>query len=190
MKCIEKAWNLHAEELKQFLYARLNDMHIAEDILQDVFIKALNEGKQFCILDNTRAWLFRVTRNCLIDYQRTHKSFDDIPDKLFDIKALADPVINLSECLPLALQTLSSKDHEIIQLCDLQGMNQTEFAELKKLPLANVKSRIRRARRKLRETLAYLCEVTFDSNGRVFDYYCDTAIKESPSTEIIAQCGQ
>jgi RNA polymerase sigma-70 factor (ECF subfamily) len=41
-------------------------------VLQDVFLKALRAGQNFCMLDNPRAWLFQVARNALVDRLRSH----------------------------------------------------------------------------------------------------------------------
>ncbi|HEX8009336.1 MAG TPA: sigma factor [Casimicrobiaceae bacterium] len=48
-----------------YLIHRLGDPPLAEDLLQEVFIKAMREGEKFCALANTRAWLFQVARNTL-----------------------------------------------------------------------------------------------------------------------------
>jgi RNA polymerase sigma-70 factor, ECF subfamily len=51
-------------ELKGYLI-RLADPPLAEDLLQEVFIKAMREGEKFCAFGNPRAWLFQVARNTL-----------------------------------------------------------------------------------------------------------------------------
>ncbi len=57
--CILRAWNAHESELRNFLRHRAGDAHLADDLLQEVFVKAMQQGKQFCTLDNERAWLFQ-----------------------------------------------------------------------------------------------------------------------------------
>ena len=49
---------------------RLGDAHEADDLLQDLFIKALGRNRQFCEMVNARAWLFAVARNTLTDHLR------------------------------------------------------------------------------------------------------------------------
>ena len=51
--------------------ATLSDGDAADDVLQDVFVKAMRQGQGFCSLDNPRAWLFQVARNALVDRART-----------------------------------------------------------------------------------------------------------------------
>jgi len=167
MKCITNAWDLYENELRGYLHSKLNDHHLVEDLLQDVFVKALAESSKFCHLENTRAWLFRVTKNHLIDFIRTHKNHDEIPDDLPSFITSPEPVVQLSKCLPVALKKLSSDDKEIIELCDLDGMNQADFAQHKQLSTAASKSRIQRARKRLKKELHIVCKIELDTQGNV-----------------------
>lgn len=167
MKCVTKAWQDHEAELRIFLQSRLNDTHLAEDLLQDVFIKALAEGNQFCELENARAWLFRVAKNQMIDFQRTQKEHDDVPEQVTEVNPESAPVANLSTCLPVALKKMNAEDQEIIQRCDLEGMNQADYAKLKDLSLTGAKSRIQRARKRLKGGLKNTCHIIFDEQGNV-----------------------
>jgi len=174
MKCVTNAWDSYEAELRRFLYSRVPDQAQAEDLLQETFLKALREGSRFCALENSRAWLFRVMRNALIDYQRTHKLHDDLPDGLPEPVEIDEPVVNLSRCLPAALKSLNKEDREIIDQCDLEGMDQQQYAELKGLGLPAAKSRIQRARKRLKLALHDACHVIYDEQGRVccFDPAC------------------
>ncbi len=165
--CVSTAWLRYEQELRGFIASRINDHSQIEDILQDVFIKALAEGNRFCQLDNSRAWLFRVTRNQLIDYQRTHKDHAPIDDQLEENQEESAPVSNLSTCLPFALKNLSLDDQEIIQRCDLDGLPQADYAKQKGLSLTGAKSRIQRARKRLKKQLEISCHIIFDPQGNV-----------------------
>ena len=55
-----RAWRQHSSELRGWLFKRLPEISEVEDLLQDVFFKALIQEEKFCSLDNARAWLFRV----------------------------------------------------------------------------------------------------------------------------------
>lgn len=167
MNCVTKAWQDHEEELRAFLQSRLKNTHQAEDLLQDVFIKALVEGSQFCELNNARAWLFRVAKNQMIDFQRTRKEHDDVPEQVTEVNVESAPVVNLSTCLPIALKKMNTEDQEIIQRCDLDGLNQADYAKLKGLSLPGTKSRIQRARQRLKNELKNTCHIIFDEQGNV-----------------------
>ena len=140
----------------------------ADDLLQEVFLKALLHGKDFCSLDNPRAWLFHVARNLLVDRLRLTKEQVPLPDDLYDESVPAfEPVDLLSHCLPRVLTELSAEDREAIMLCDMQGMTQKDYAHHQGLSLPAAKSRVQRARLRLRAQLAEACQVTFDDEGKV-----------------------
>ena len=167
-QCHNKAWRLHQAEIRAFLKNRAGSADEADDLMQEVFLKALKQGKNFCTLDNARAWLFQVARNLLIARLRLTREQVPLPDDLYAESAPeADPVDLLSQCLPRVLSELSPEDREAITLCDIQGMTQKAYSERLGLSLPAVKSRVQRARRRLRDQLAEACQLTFDKEGKV-----------------------
>ena len=167
MKCIVQAWQRHESELRGYLRHHCPVTNEAEDLLQDVFIKAIRHRDTFCQLDNARAWLFQVARHMLIDRLRaTHPSVE-LPDDLMADTIEVFPVLNLVECLPRALAALSRTDREAIQLCDLDNLPQQDYAVRMNITLPAAKSRIQRARLRLRAKLVELCGVRFDKTGTV-----------------------
>lgn len=165
--CLTRAWRAHEGELLGYLRRRLPQPHAAEDLLQDIFVKALGQGQRFCSLDNARAWLFRVTRNALADHLRLAREQVELPEEISDETEPAAPVESLADCLPRALTELSPEEREAITLCDLEGMKQEAYARLKGLTLPGAKSRVQRARKRLREHLTTACQVRFDQAGQV-----------------------
>lgn len=167
MNCLLAAWDRHEGELRAFLNQRAGDRQLAEDLLQDVFLKALAEGGSFCELTNPRAWLFRVSRNRLIDHLRTHKLLGELPPELPAKEEEPAPLESLTACLSRALSEMPEEDREALTLCDLEGLPQAEFARLKGLSLPGAKSRVQRARQRLGEHLKTACQVRFDESGQV-----------------------
>ncbi len=49
--CVSAAWKAHEGELRGYLRHRLADPDVADDVLQDVFVKAMRQGRGFCTLD-------------------------------------------------------------------------------------------------------------------------------------------
>lgn len=70
MKCILDAWGAHHPELIRFVASRVSDPDEANDVVQEVFIRAIRLENGLCGVDNRRAWLFHVARNLLIDRYR------------------------------------------------------------------------------------------------------------------------
>ena len=166
--CLNKAWRQHEAEILHFLVHRTGNQDDADDLLQEVFIKALRQGGDFCQLDNPRAWLFHVARNLIIDRLRLTKTQVPLPDDLCaEPEPELRPVDDLSQCIPRVLSELSRVDREAIVLCDLQGMTQLAYAQRFGISLSAAKSRVQRARARLKAQLVTACRVSFDESGDV-----------------------
>ena len=136
-------------------------------MLQDLFLKALRQDKKFCEIANARAWLFEVARNAVADRLRLKKEQVELPDDLAAEHDELPAVESLAVCLPRALAELPEEDRDAITRCDLEGMTQEDYAHLKGLSLPGAKSRVQRARKRLREHLTDACQVKFDAAGKV-----------------------
>lgn len=165
--CVSRAWRDHEAELRRYLTHRTGSRHLAEDVMQDVFVKAMRQGDGFCRLDNARAWLFQVARNAVVDQYRVRREWDEVPEDVAAPEAQFEPIDALSDCVGRVLQELPADDRSIIEQCDLAGMKQRDYAASHGLSLPAVKARLLRARQKMRLTLTRNCQVRFDAAGRV-----------------------
>jgi RNA polymerase sigma-70 factor (ECF subfamily) len=170
MTCLTSAWALHEPELRGWARHRLGSAEDAEDLMQDLFLKALRQGERFCSVHNARAWLFEVARNTLADRLRVSRDTLELPDDLANISEDTDAVDSLTACLPRVLSELTDEDREAISLCDLQSMPQGDFAKLKGLTLSAAKSRLQRARLRMKQQMTLVCQVQIDPKGHVLDF--------------------
>lgn len=168
MRCVADAWEKHEAELRRFLRHRASDAAVADDLLQEVFLRALRQKNGLCGIDSPRAWLFHTARNLLIDRLRLTKAQVPLPDDLpADDDDPPPPVDGLTQCLPRALSELSAQDREAITLCDIEGVTHQEYARRIGLSLPAAKSRVQRARTRLKAHLSQACQVSFDEAGKV-----------------------
>ena len=182
--CVAIAWEAHEGELRSYLRHRLADADAADDVLQDLFVKAMRQGQGFCTLDNPRAWLFQVARNVLVDRARMSRPLEPLSDETYFLYGSSDARIGLSlkfapepegvaavdglaECLASCMSALGAEDAEILRACDLEGQTTRAFALSRDLTLAAAKSRLLRARQRLRAELTGRCQVRLDADGRV-----------------------
>lgn len=169
--CVARAWQAHEAELRGYLCHRLGDEHAAEDLLQEVFLKAMRQGRVFCSLESPRAWLFQVARNALVDRARTVRAHevltDDMPQAQAQLPEPVAPVDALAGCVARVLSELAPQDAAVLRSCDLEGRTVREFAQSQGLGLAAAKSRLLRARERMRHHLVRECQVRFDSDGSV-----------------------
>lgn len=164
------AFNLLIEGYERPVYnlcfRMLSSQQPAEDAAQEAFISAFRSLASFRG-GSFRSWLFRIASNACYDEMRRQKarparSLDaptsegerqmDVPD---DAHSLDEHVENveLREALKEALMELPPEQRLVVVLCDVQGMDYAEIAEVTDTNLGTVKSRINRARGRLRELL-------------------------------------
>jgi RNA polymerase sigma-70 factor, ECF subfamily len=151
-----------------FLRHQLGDTHRADDVLQEVFVKAMRQGQGFCELEQPRAWLFHVARNALIDDVRRQRPTEALDAELqAPAPAEVSPVDALTDCIERTLPQLDAADENVLRHCDLEGWRQQDYADRNGLTLAATKARLRRARMRLRALLVERCGVRFDVQGEV-----------------------
>jgi RNA polymerase sigma-70 factor, ECF subfamily len=166
--CLTRAWRETRGEICGWLRHRLDAEAEADDLLQEVFLRALRQGESFCKLDNPRAWLFQVARNALTDRLRARRPQSELSDDLAAAESeLPAPVDQLTQCLPRVLGELSAADRLAIELCDIAGQPQQALAEQLGISLSGAKSRLQRARLRLKARLVDGCQVCFDETGQV-----------------------
>ena len=168
--CLDAAWKDYAPELRTWMRHRLHQSQDVDDMMQDLFIKAMNQGGKFCDIVNARAWLYEVARNAIADRMKIKREMVELPDDLASQEEDVAVVDMLTACLPRVLSELSAADREALLLCDIEGMSQADFAEKMGLTLSTAKSRVQRARQKLRERMSSACQVKLDDLGHVQDF--------------------
>ena len=165
-ECVTRAWAEHEHELRRYLISQLREGFHAEDVLQDVFLKAMRKGQAFCELDNPRAWLYQVARTTLVDHVRRQKPVADlaVAESVEAPGSGRAPVDELDACILRNLPSLPEEDRAILQACDLEGQTVRAYAEARGLGLSAAKSRLLRARQRLRDALIRNCQVNFDED--------------------------
>ncbi len=111
-----------------------------------------------------------MARNALVDRFRVSRETVPLPE---DLPARTDELATvdaLTACLPRVLSELSAQDREAITACDLQGMAQADFARTRGLSLSGAKSRVQRARQRLRQRMTVACQVQIGQDGQISDF--------------------
>lgn len=172
-KKMEGLWDQYCCRLLGFIRKRVSDEIEAEDILQEVFVRA---HRGLCCVpmpDRVDRWLFQVARNLIIDHYRSRKEMVEIPESLPTETEFPeeDPETELAFSLQDMIHELPAPYREALILTEYQGLSQKELAESQGISLSGAKSRVQRAREKLREMLMNCCHFEFDRRGRVVEYY-------------------
>ncbi|CAM3467032.1 sigma-70 family RNA polymerase sigma factor [Parendozoicomonas haliclonae] len=169
MNCLMDAWAQNEGWLKRWFISQTGDSNQAEDLLQDLFIKALKTKERFCDLEDAGSWLKVMAKNTAIDsYRRQSREGTTMPlEQEPEITRDEETpwVMELDRCMQRVLLELDAQDRDAIDACDLQGMSQKEYARQRDLSLVAAKSRIQRARQKLRKQMIKKCQIQFDDSG-------------------------
>ncbi|MEZ0395039.1 MAG: sigma-70 family RNA polymerase sigma factor [Anaerolineales bacterium] len=153
----------------------LGDEELAADATQEAFLsafRALNayRGGSF------KAWLLRTVTNACYDELRRRKRRPTTPlepesddgEEIESPRWLADPAASpeeqfdqaeLNHAIQHCLDALPANFRAVVVLADIEGLDYTEVARAARLPLGTVKSRLARARLKLRECLQAFWEL-------------------------------
>ncbi len=165
---VAAAFHELGERLRVYVARRVNPGD-ADDVVQSVMVKLL-ERRGEIEADSVRAWLFTVTRNAVAEYYRQRRpsidldTFGDLPES--DAADPADRTIgDLSDCLEPMLRMLAESDATLLRRIDLQGEAQTDLATSLGVPLSTLKSRVQRARTKLRGAFDDCCSIELARNG-------------------------
>jgi RNA polymerase sigma-70 factor (ECF subfamily) len=153
-------YRTYGDELYRFALARLRDPALAEEIVQDVILRAWRHQDRF---DPKRAsqrtWLFEIARNLTTDAHRRRSARplasvngDAAPDR-------AEPGDPYGEAVDrwhveAALAGLRPEHREVIQLVHYEGLTLDQAAERAQIPVGTAKSRCFYALRSLRGLLA------------------------------------
>ncbi|MGY0219571.1 RNA polymerase sigma factor SigZ [Endozoicomonadaceae bacterium StTr2] len=168
---MQSHWLEHKTRLKQYISSKVNDPETANDLLQDVYLKAHTRIHQLRSEDRISAWLHRIAYNVIMDYFRSQRLVDQLPEDLempfSDTAELAHQ--ELAQCLEPLMAELPEKYRQPLQLAELEGLAQQQVAVQLGLSLSGAKSRIQRGRKLLRERFTACCDIE-TGRGGVLDY--------------------
>jgi len=171
----DEAFGMLVEQYQDKIYGyvsrMLHDPEEAEDVAQEVFIRAYQNLAGFRGAASFSTWLYRIATNLAIDAARARKR------RWSDTFSLDEPVetdegemnrqlsadtrgtvseaesFHLQRIVAEAIAQLSTKLRTVITLYDIEGLSYKETAEVLGCPVGTVKSRLFNARNQLRDTL-------------------------------------
>ncbi len=170
MTIVEEAWIEYRTQLFSFIRSRVELREDAEDILNEVFIKFLKKANDESIPDSIAAWLYRVTRNSLVDYYRAKKHTQALPQDLVAENVDTSIIIQLSSCLLPMIQALPETFQRALILAEIEGKKHQQVADELGVSLSATKSRILRGRERLLKTMVSCCTIYQNSAGDIVDY--------------------
>lgn len=180
----ERVWtDMHAG-LVRFVGRRVRHDADAEDIVQRVFLKVHESLGGLKDADRLHAWIYQVTRRAIADHYRSPMRRREVPmepdapladvpaapDDQADAEAGSEAFRELAACLHPLVAQLAAADQEALRLVEVEGLSQVEAADRLGLSVSGMKSRVQRARGRLRRIVEDCCRIDLDRRGGVIGY--------------------
>ena len=153
----EHILNKYSQQVFNLVVNIVSSKEDAEELTQDVFLKAFQSLSLFKEESSFSTWLYRIATNTAISAARKNRhdtihlddaAYSNIPDELLDETLSDDSELQLQQ-LSNAIEQLTTDERAIITLYYINEIPIAEIASIMKLTASNVKTRLHRTRKKL-----------------------------------------
>ena len=170
----DRAWDDLRTRLNNYVRRKV-DVDVSEDLVHDILLRVLQNEKMLSDTDNPIAWIYTVAKNRIADYHRRQSTANLANESGLLEDEYADtetPIIDkdFADCLRPLTMRLEPKYREALQLVDFNEMKQADAANRIGISLSGMKSRVQRARIKLKAEMLACCAIERDRFGEIFDY--------------------
>lgn len=163
----EEIVKLYQQKVCSTIFFMIKNENIVEDLAQEVFIKVYRNIGKFNEESSLYTWIYRITMNTCVDQIKKEKKITyvstfietedgELETQLEDESQKVDEILEekiRKETLLKAIKSLPAEQRALIVLRDIRQFKYMEIAEMLKLNLGTVKSKISRARQALKEIL-------------------------------------
>jgi len=165
-------WSHLSSDLRRFIRRRVSDDHVADDLLQETFVRVHRNVDRVEKADRLAAWVYRIARNVIHDHHRKAAGAVALADSDQHEADEDDEGCRCSDVQWLGelIQSLPDGYREAVQLAEIEGLSQQEVGARLGLSLSGAKSRIQRGRAMLKDALDRCCRFEFDRRGNLMDY--------------------
>jgi len=156
-EAIALLYDRYAPTLYGIVLQIVHSKELAEDVVQEAFIKAWRNSHQYDVKKGTLfTWLLNIARNAAIDKTRSANYRRSLQMQAIDSDICDDPTLSVEQTpehigLSKMVNDLEEKHRVIIDLIYFKGFTHAEVTEHLKIPLGTVKTRLRIALRELRK---------------------------------------
>jgi RNA polymerase sigma-70 factor (ECF subfamily) len=174
----------HREGISRYLHRMTRDLSLAEELTQESFIRVSRGLRNFRGESKLSTWLYRIATNVYLDHRR--KEASRVPDPEAFPPALIDPPdpaslsgsgpklpdrlfedSEMGSCIREFVDRLAPDQRAVVILHDLEGLKNTEIAQILDCSLDTVKIRVHRARQKLKALLGEHCDFDYSQEDEL-----------------------
>lgn len=144
----------------RFVRGLTGDVHLAEDLTQETFIRVHRALPSFAFRARFSTWTFQIARNAALDARRTQGRRDRLVGQLrtLDRGRPARPDASARVELQAALDDLRPKHREALLAVEVLGLSYRDAAQVLEVPEGTVKSRVAHGREQLARWMAAVDE--------------------------------
>lgn len=157
----------YKKRLFNYIHKYINDLERSEEITQEVFIRVYRSRERYKIKAKFSTYIYRIALNLAFNEVRNRNRRktdpqDEFDDKIIDTSTRSneyqtpEEIYEKKEVKQIVqdeINNLSDKYRDVIILCDLEGMSYKETAEVLKISIGTVQSRLSRGRVRLKQRL-------------------------------------
>jgi len=152
----QKILNLYKGRIFSYTYRIVRNYHDAEDITFETFIRCFKSLDSFDINRPFATWLFTIAHNLVIDFFRKNRQeYEYLDEKHASTDNFVQEFEKKQkfEKIEKAIAKLPPLDREIVVLFHKEEHSYQEISEILKIPVSTIKTRLHRARKRLRELI-------------------------------------
>jgi len=191
-EAVQALWEASSQRLRNWFERRTGSSHDAEDLVQETFLRV--QGRLASVRDDERleAWVGAIAANVLADHGRGRARQATRMQAAEESGVLGEPASAPEQDVDLRVAVagwieaffarLAPEDAAILRAVELEGRAQVDVAREFGLAPSSARSRVQRARSRLRKHLEACCSFAFDARGNLTearrrpgsDCECDT----------------
>jgi len=176
---IDSLYRTHFPDVHRFVYHFVQNPALADELTQDVFLKAYEAGDSFRGEAPERIWLLRIARNVCLDYLRSPRArhakaapLDEGGDVV--LTPGREPPLTVEQaarqaemtgCVQQFVLSLPETLRTPLILHDMQGLTNAQIAQVLGVSLEAAKMRLHRARAGLRRMMEERCDLFYDERN-------------------------
>ena len=198
-------WEIYDQfygKVRKFILALVKDEWVADDLIQETFLRIQNNLKSLKDSSKLSSWIFRIAYNLCQDHfrqlKRSRKEERIDQEEMEDLKeALVQrgPDIQkeleqrqMGECVQNQIDLLSESLRTVVLLFDIMEFGHQEIADILGVTVENVKVRLHRARKKLKAILEEKCTFEKDERNVLVCLPVEEELREEKSGKTSGKC--
>jgi len=182
---IETLYKTFSAGIKSFILAKVKDEAVADDLMQEVFIRVHTRIATLKDSEKVQGWIYQIARNLMLDHFKKPRKEVPLTEQMVVVNEEA-PADEMAEALRDMVKMM---DHmppdycEALCLSELGGLSLQAYADQVGISYTLAKTRVFRARKMLKDMLMQCCHYQFDVYGTVTAIHppeCCCCCKEIP----------